>query len=64
MINKIGGIGLKYYDDVPIKEVLLLFLTPSSSLPHTTGIPGKKVREVRLYVQYKLQFLALFWSLS
>ena len=51
MINKIGGIGLKYYDDVLIKDVLLLFLTPSSLLPHTTGKPGKKVREEGLDVQ-------------
>ena len=55
---------MKYYDDFPVKEILLLFLTPSSLLPHTTGIPRKKVREVGLDVQSKLQLLALFWSSS
>ena len=64
MINKIGGIGLKYYDDVPIKEVVLILLTPASLLSHTTVILEKKVREVGLDVQSKLQLLALFWSSS
>ena len=43
MVNEMGGRGLIYYDDVPIKEVMLIFMAPSSLLPHTTGRPGKKV---------------------
>ena len=55
MVNKMGGIGLRYYDDVPIKEVLLIFMAPLSLLPHTPGRPGKRVREVGVGVKAKLQ---------
>ena len=50
-----GGRGLRYYGDVPIKVVLLIFMAPLSSLPHTTGRPGKRVREVGVGVQDKPQ---------
>ena len=55
MVNKMGGIGLRYYDDVLIKVVLLIFMAPLSSLPHTIGRPRKRVREVGVGVQAKLQ---------
>ena len=55
MFNKMGGIRLIYYDDVPIKEVLFIFMPPSSLLPHKTGRPRKRVREVGVGVQDKPQ---------
>ena len=54
MVNKMGGRGLIYYDDVPIKEVMFIFMPQSSSLPHTTGRPRKRVSEVGVGVQAKL----------
>ena len=50
-----GGRGLRYYNDVLIKKVLLIFIAPLSLLPHTTGRPGKRVREVGVGVQANLQ---------
>ena len=40
MIYKMGERGLGYYDNVLIREIMPLFPTPSTTLPHITGRPG------------------------